>query len=497
MKLVLSEKGDSRIKFVKNKDVICLVSKTGQMFDSHAFFPIGMAMISASLKQAGYKVKVLDLDVYPEFDKEIINYNFIMLGLSAGSALKFSLDKIEELKSNNDKIVILGGPLVMAMPQKVMKETKADFLVHGDAEKPIVELMEYLEGKRKLDKIMGLGFRKNGEIIINPKSMIEDLDSLPFPDTDSFNMEKYAQYVDSDLGEKSINWYTSRGCVFDCQFCFHEKNFRGQSAERIVRDLRILKEKYGIKGVWFYDDNFMNSVKRIKEFCALVKPLGIKWGCEARVTSINEEMVKLMKDSGCVVIRNGLESGSDRILKVMNKAATVNDIKKAILTLTNMGMPVKGGFMFGVPTEAIEDAKQTSDLIKWIYRTNPKAVLWTYFFTPRPDTPWYYLSVKLGMKDYSLRDWIKLNKYDGLPYNTSNMTEKQVRKIMRRIQYYAFFANSHKAKIFFRYILKRENFKNIPSLLSKYFYIRWDDYAVVRFAKYINRNKTVQASESG
>lgn len=468
------------IRFDKEKDEICLVSYLGLDFNSIAIFPLGIASLSGTLKEAGYKVKILDLDINSKLENEISNYKIVMFSLVAGKALSFALNKIEELKAI-DKTIVVGGPLVSAMPQRILKETKADYFVYGDVERSIVKLMQHVEGKGKLEDIKGVGYRKNGEIKINPPDIIEDLDNLAFPDLESFDVEAYTKHIEFRLGVKSINWYTSRGCAFDCQFCFHEKNFRGQSAGKILKDLKYMKEKYNISGFWFLDDNFMNNHKRVLEFCRLVKKEGldIKWGCEARVTSVKEDIVREMKEAGCVAIRNGIESGSDRILKVMHKAATVKDIKEAVRILTKLDMPIKGGFMFGVPTETIEDAKETVKLIKWIYKMDPKANLWTYFYTPRPDTPWYYEAVKLGMKEFTLNDWTNLDKYNGLIYNLSNITEKQIKKLMRRVSFYKFLAVS-----------RRKKYMNVPGVVTGYTFRRLNS-----LAKYIVGNNQVQALE--
>ena len=438
-------------KFNKTKDTICLVNHIGLDIKKWAFFPIGTALISAVLKGAGYKVRVLDLDSDPGLEDEISNYNVIMFGLIAGPSLTFGLDKIEKLKAMEDKTVIVGGVFTNSIPKQVLEETKADFIVYGDAEEALIQLLKALEGKGKLEDIKGVGYRKNGEIVLTPSPIIRDLDSLPFPDIEAFDAEMYIKNTDLKLGVRSINWYTSRGCDFDCQFCSHLRNWRGYSAERMVKDLKFLKNKYNIGGVWFFDDNFMQNVKRNNEFCdlAVKENLNIKWGCESRVTSITEERVMKMKEAGCVTIRNGLESGSDRILKVMHKEATVQDAKNAILIMTKYDMPIKGAFIFGSPTETLEDAKETLKFIKWIYKVNPKSNLRTCFFTPRPATPWYDLAIQKGMKEFKLRDWAEAYNPDKIYFNMSEMTERQIKRLMKRIELYKFLARPEKMKKIF------------------------------------------------
>ena len=319
-----------------------------------------------------------------------------------------------------------------------------------------------LEGKNiGLDKISGLGYRSNDGIKINPPGIIRDLDSLPFPDLESFDMNKYPDFISlPSEAKRCLNWYSSRGCTFDCQFCFHQKNFRGQSAKRVFNDLKYMREKYNIDGFWFLDDNFMNSPKRVLEFCKLVKESGldIKWGCEARVTSVKREIVSKMKEAGCVGIRNGLESGSDKILKVMHKGATLQDAKNAIEVLTEFDMPIKGAFIFGSPTETIEDAKETLNFIRWIYKTNPKADVWTVYFSPRPDTPWYDLAIQKGMKEIKLHEWADKYKHKQLyEFNMSELNEKQVKKIFQKVKIYKFLSLS-----------RQKNYLNVPSSIIRY-----------------------------
>ncbi len=115
--------------------------------------------------------------------------------------------------------------------------------------------------------------------------------------------------------------------------------------------------------------------------------------------------------------------------------------------------------MFGVPIETVQDAKETEELIKWIYSVNPESNLWTYFYTPRPDTPWYHMAVQLGMKEFTLRDWGQLDKYTGLIYNLSNLTEKQITESMRRISISKLLARS-----------KKKYYTNLPKVAMGYSY---------------------------
>ena len=171
---------------------------------------------------------------------------------------------------------------------------------------------------------------------------------------------------------------------------------------------------------------------RVLKFCQLVKPLGIKWVCEARANSIEEDIVKKMKAAGCLFVRLGLETGSERMIKVMNKGHTLEQSRQAIITLSKVGMPIRAGFMIGMPMETLEDAKKTLKFMKEIYKISPSAHLYTYYYTPRPATPWYDLAIKQGMKDYTLKDWAKLDKFEHIYFNQSKMTGKQIKHMIFR-----------------------------------------------------------------
>jgi anaerobic magnesium-protoporphyrin IX monomethyl ester cyclase len=397
--------------------------------------PLGAAYISAALKEKKYPVDILDFDSKrgPKFedtkDFDVSNYDIIGFSVKAGKSLSFHLYHIDRVKSIPKKTVIVGGPLVTAMPERFLRETKADYVILGEGEETIIKLLDVISKKRdikKLKLIPGLGFRCKGEVIINPPVMICDLDKLPIPDYASFDMEKYLG-TSLEFGERNINMFTSRGCPFNCQFCSHSfgRKWRGQSAKRIIKELKYLIKKYKIRSVYFQDDNFMFSRDRVLEFCRLVKPLHIWWICEGRANNIKEEVVRAMKDAGCAFIRMGLESGSERMLKIMNKGHTLRHSREAIEVFRKLGMPVRAGFMIGMPKETLADSKKTLTFMKEIYRKSPGAHLWTYYYTPRPNTPWYKLAVEKGMRDYTLQDWSKLDKFEKGFFNLSHMTERQ------------------------------------------------------------------------
>jgi len=198
-------------------------------------FPIGIASVSAHLKKEGYSTTLLDVDLIKKKmesegikdipvgieDFDVSDYDVVCFSLIAGNPLSFCLYHIDRIKSSTDKIIMAGGPLIDSMPEKVLKETKADFICVGEGEKTIIDFMNALKEKshEKLFKVPGLGYRLDGKIIINPQGELADQDTLPIPDYKSFDMESYLEHEDAIMGDRHMILYTARGCPFSCQFC--------------------------------------------------------------------------------------------------------------------------------------------------------------------------------------------------------------------------------------------------------------------------------------
>jgi radical SAM superfamily enzyme YgiQ (UPF0313 family) len=271
-----------------------------------------------------------------------------------------------------DAPVVIGGALPSAHPEYVMSKLRPDFMVLGEGENTICELLSVLSEKdRDYREVPGLAFSgQNGELCFSPvRELIRDLDSLPFPDWEAFGLEYYLSHKlfamkshTADKGARCFFVIGSRGCVADCSFCYRvmgNKKYRVRSTDNVVEEVKLLQSIYGIQDIFFCDDLFACSKKRIREFCALIGKVGISWGCALRVDSVDEELLFLLRQAGCRHIGYGLESYSSKILQSMNKKIKPGQIESALRLTRQAGILASGNFIFGDPAETMETALET------------------------------------------------------------------------------------------------------------------------------------------
>jgi len=343
--------------------------------------PFGLAYISAVLKKNGHNVKILNLNhcngttdeiIKTELSKEF--FDFVITG-SISPLFPDVRTCVESVRKYAPKTrIILGGGLVTSQPEIIFKLLEPDFAVIGEGENTLKELFECLEKHGDVNKVDGIVFRNSeGEIIFtNPRSPILDLDSLPYPDFDGFEYEKYFDHMTSNLCDvfdfpRPYPIIASRSCPFKCTFCFHTlgNKYRQRSVENIMEEIEYAIKKYRINIFSFYDDLFSMDKERVNNFCSKLKkiqstvPWEVKWVCQMRVDNFDEEMIKIMKYSGCHFVTLGLESYSPVVLKSMRKGISPQQIDQALRCCTQNKISISGNFIFGDIAETNETYRET------------------------------------------------------------------------------------------------------------------------------------------
>jgi radical SAM superfamily enzyme YgiQ (UPF0313 family) len=392
--------------------------------------PLGIAYIASILEREGHKVDILDSKALgltsSETKKYIKNFHPNIVGItSMTSTIKGALEVSKLTKEVSEDITtVLGGPHMFVFPKETLTYNYVDFGVAGEGEIVFPELILALEGKKKFESIDGLAYKRNNKIKFKPaKRFVKNLDSLPFPARHLLPNKKYFSIL---ADQPFTTMITSRGCPYRCGYCF-KKNLdniiRFRNPKNIVDEIEnCLEMKF--KEIWFYDDTFTLNKKRVRGICDEIINRGIefKWQVLTRVDCIDSELLKLMKKAGCYLIKYGVESGDQNILKLMRKNITLQQVKDAMRLTKQTGIETFCFFMIGYPGE---DDKKIKKTIDFALELDPD---WAMFSntTPYPHTDLIDLAYKTKMlndKDY----WKKFtlgNTNERIPYKFTELDKK-------------------------------------------------------------------------
>lgn len=369
-----------------------------------------------NVTEAEFLFLAVENDSHPVWKKFTYWFNQIkpkILGvqstfLTVQSALK--LAKISK-SIDPDCTIIFGGAGPTLAPEKYLfSNSCVDYVVCGEGEQSMTELINALYNNDivKAKSLSGVNYLDGETIVSNRTSpFIRNLDSIPFPDPSlsvTYNYDNKESYL-----------MTSRGCPYSCAFCSNMwgHRVRYRSAENVVQELNFLVTKHNKSRFWIYDDTFTVNQKRITDICRLIKEnnLNIKFVCNIRADCINREILDMLKDAGCTTVTMGVESGSERVLKLLNKGVTTERIKKSAELVHESGINLKVSFMVGLPGESFEEMDQTVDLVKsidpfradlHIYIPYPKTTLYEYMiengFGNEKDTD---ITTLHGLKNYN------------------------------------------------------------------------------------------------
>ncbi|MFH1593036.1 MAG: radical SAM protein [Candidatus Woesearchaeota archaeon] len=367
--------------------------------------PLGLAYLAGSLKQKGHEVKILDAAVLKysleDIKKFVSNNKFDLIGIGVLTPMyKIAKDTIKTVKGVTDTLLVVGGAHITIMPKATLEDIpEIDIGVVGEGEETILELVEYLEGEKKLENIKGIVFRKENEIVENElREFMKNLDDAPLPAREELPMEKYTPAPTYYKKLPSYVMLISRGCPYRCVYCskIAGRMYRHHSIDRLMKEVEILMNEYSAKEIIFRDDTFTINRDHVVKLCNQIIEKGynkrIKWTCMTRVNLVDFELLKLMKKAGCWSIHYGIESGNQRLLNLIKKDITLAQAKTAIKWTRKAGIETKAFFMLGLPTETREESLQT---LKFTKDLNPDWIQVT-ITVPYPGTELYDLAKKDG-----------------------------------------------------------------------------------------------------
>lgn len=405
--------------------------------NSIPYFPLGLAYLASAIRNAGHEVDIYQQDVYHYPLEHLTNYlekneyEIVGLGACGGyyqyDVVKRNLQAVNKVKIK--PIVILGGHLMSPEPEFFLRTFSADYVVMGEGEETIGELMRFLNNENmERSTIKGIAYiDSNGNYQENEsRNPIEKVDEIPMPAYDLFNMEQYVLYPAPNVKRKdrTMVMLSGRGCPFKCNFCYRmDKGFRPRSTNSIIEEILFLIDKYHITYINFWDELLMSSIPRVYEFCeALLKnKINISWACNGRLNYASKdiEMLHLMKRSGCKFINYGIESMDDHCLKLMNKNLTTEMIKKGIENTIEANISPGLNIIFG---NLGENRNVIEKDVEFLLKYDDHAQLRTIRpVTPYPGTDLYNLAIKKGMIK-NVEDFYE-NKHKNSDLLTCNFTD--------------------------------------------------------------------------
>ena len=353
--------------------------------------PLSLLSIGAVLEKEGFEVSVLDAHVLRLCERavaeEIARKRPRFLGITMMTSTAIVSHRIAHIAKQVDPemVVVVGGVHPDSLPDETLRNRAIDYVVRGDGEYTMLEICQ----GRKPEEILGLSYRKEGRVVHNaPRPILMNLGELPMYAYHLVPMYRYYPAVGAYRKLPAINMLMTRGCPGKCIFCNSaETTLRTRPAAKVVEEVLHLRNTYGIREIQFYDDTFTVMKKNMLEFCRLMveRKADVTFSCFARTDCFNEEIAGALKRAGCHQVMFGVESGSQRILKILRKDIDLERTKQAVRMAKEAGLEVRAAFVFGTPGETEETIEET---LQYAMDLDPDIAIFN-ITTPYPGTQLY------------------------------------------------------------------------------------------------------------
>ena len=387
--------------------VLLIYPITGMdVFGINVGLPLSCLYLGSVLEKAGYRIEILDERITKTFEQDVADSiqreRPVLVGISSitGAQIRGGLKAARVVRQADPTLpLVWGGVHPTLCPDSTLKDDLCDVVVMGEGEITLVELADCFRERTDLGTVPGIGYKREGKLQFTQKvPLIEDLDVIPKPNYDLLEMEHYFTSAPS-TGEAQLQLVTSRGCPFDCEFCynlkFNERRFRYHSAERVVSDIVDLVERFQIRSLFIEDDYFFGHPGRVEQICDLLieKDLQLLIQVPCRIDYLykrSPEMIDKLYRAGFKELWIGVESGSEKRLKEILKRTTLDQVREVNQLLSESDVYVKYGFMAGFPKEERKETLETADFMFELLGSNKGAgVAPVAIYTPYPGTTLY------------------------------------------------------------------------------------------------------------
>jgi len=407
-------------------DVVLVYPKTGFDLKKTTDMPLSLLTVASVIKD-DFNIKIIDQRVENKWKRMLLaelEKTPLCVGISSmtGSQIGYGLRAAEMIKDyaaeNDTKTkVVWGGIHGTLLPEQTIENKNIDILVTGEGEFTFRELVFTLARRGELSKIRGIYYKSDGRIIKTREREVADINEMPEIAYELVDIEAYvnSKSMITDDVNRVLPFISSRGCPYQCTFCCNPKlsrrRWRPLGADKTYERIKRMVDDYDLDGIVFYDENFLANPDRAMKIACLINNK-FSWSIQGRMDAISRINIKKLDKMGLRMVQPGIESGSDRILKLIKKGETKRDMELANQRLAKTDIIPVYNFMVGFPTETYEDIKDTVDFSLKLMDENEKAeIAGFYILVPYPGTEVFDLAVKEGfVPPKSLEEWSKFDR---------------------------------------------------------------------------------------
>jgi radical SAM superfamily enzyme YgiQ (UPF0313 family) len=405
--------------------------------------PLGLMYLGGAVLRAGGECRIVDMEAHQVNVDDLLTivreYSPDIIGLTATTPVYQNTKALGRVIRERfpDITLGIGGVHATIVGREIMDECpQFDFQVRGEGEQTIIEIMEALDAGRSLAGIGGVIYRENGQVIENPpRQLTHNLDGLPMPARHLLDPDLYKHYLPGKGYIKYAGIFTSRGCPFECTFCsqhtMYGRKVRWHSLDRVIDELRMVTGEMGVRHVIIMDETLTLKRKRVLAFCEAIKEAGLEftWEGWTVASTIDEELLRAMKEAGLIRLSFGIESGDPEILKRIKKGITLEQVRNAYKVAAKVGIETRGSAILGHPYETRETAWRT---IKFIHSIRECQQIFLNIATPYPGTELYQCAVsgEGGMRLLTT-DYSRYTRYGDPVIEVNDLSAKDLRRLQR------------------------------------------------------------------
>jgi anaerobic magnesium-protoporphyrin IX monomethyl ester cyclase len=404
---------------------------------SEATAPLGILAVATPLLNAGYSVKLIDSTITPNFKKRVLEEvrDALCLGISlvTGPMIRETAEIARAVKAwNPDFPVILGGWHPSLLPKQTLEAAYIDIVVRGQGEESLLDVVQHLENRTPMDLIPGIGFKRDNKLIFTTERPLKPIvDSPP----KAYHIADFDAY-ERVCGRRWAMYTSSLACPYNCSYCtnagVYGRKWNALPAEQVVEETLDLTRRYGLELLWIVDDNFLVDLDRARLIAdGLVRQnANFRWSIQATTNltaRLSVEDLKLLRRSGLQQICHGAESGSPKVLKLMNKGfQNFDTIYETARRCLEADIRPSFNIIFAYPGEGPAERRQTISFIMDMCRRHPGAEFWTNIFTPYPGAPIMERAEELGIHvPTSFEGWADFfPRYTVLPWLSGREHER-------------------------------------------------------------------------